>query len=438
MAENPIRMVASASPLLDDRVGRRVIPGRTPLVVIGDDWNRHVSTSQHLFRHAIGRFPLVWVNSFGHRMPTLSLYDARRAAAKVAAMMRGATRAVEQTADSPDVVVNPRALPWHNLSTVRALNGWSLRRDIRRALASIGATERPLLVSCTPAAFGVVGALEEVASIYFCLDDYGEIHGTDRDLLRPLEAGMGERVNAMVATAASLTVSRRPRSGRTLHLPQGVNYEHFATPRPLPPELAALPRPLIGFAGGVGPAVDFGLVRAVAERLPAASVVLVGPLQQAIDSASLPPNVHLLGPRPYAELPAYVQGFDVGLVPYVHNDWTRAVDPLKLLEYLAAGIPVVSTALPEAAKYAQEIWIRDDADGFVEAISASLAGVGRGDRQSRQSLASSHRWEARFRQFLDYAEHVADEVAGGVADVGEDPAHGATGSSRRQQARASA
>jgi glycosyltransferase involved in cell wall biosynthesis len=380
------------------------------LIVIGDDWNRHVSTSQHLFRHAIGRFPLVWLNSFGHRRPTISVYDAKRAAAKLAAMMRRTSRPVEQTTDAPDIVVNPRALPWHNLASVRALNAWSLRRDIRGALDALGTRERPLVVSCTPAAFGVIGQLNELASIYFCLDDYGEIHGTDRDLLRPLEAGMGERVDALVATAASLTISRRPRSGRTLHLPQGVNYEHFATPRPVPPELAALPRPIIGFAGGVGPAVDFDLVRAVAERMPAASVVLVGPLQQPIDPASLPANVHLLGPRPYATLPAYVQAFDVGLVPYVHNDWTRAVDPLKLLEYLAAGIPVVSTGLPEAAKYAQEIWIRDDADGFVEAIKASLADVGRGNRQSRQSLASSHRWEARFEQFLDFANSVASEV----------------------------
>jgi glycosyltransferase involved in cell wall biosynthesis len=399
-----------ASPV-DERPEDRIVPGRTPLVVIGDDWNRHVSTSQHLFRHAIGRFPLVWINSFGHRRPTLSVYDAKRAAAKLAAMMRKTTRAVEQTTESPDIVVNPRALPWHNLASVRALNAWSLRRDIRGALAALGTRERPLVVSCTPAAFGVIGQLNELASIYFCLDDYGEIHGTDRDLLRPLEEGMGERVDAMVATAASLTISRRPRSGRTLHLPQGVNYEHFAAPRPVPPELAVLPRPIIGFAGGVGPAVDFDLLRSVARRIPAASLVLVGPLQQPIDPASLPANVHVLGPRPYAALPAYVQAFDVGLVPYVHNDWTRAVDPLKLLEYLAAGIPVVTTGLPEASKYAQEIWIRDGADGFVEAINASLAGVGGGSRQSRQALASLHRWEARFDQFLDFANRVAADVS---------------------------
>lgn len=382
-------------------------PGRTPIVVIGDDWGRHVSTSQHLFRRLLGRYPLVWVNSFGHRLPRLTLYDARRATRKLAAMLFNSAKVGSSGMPEPDCIINPRALPWHNIGPIRQLNGWSLARDIRRALHRIAPGEQPLFVTCTPAAYTLVGRLNEIASIYFCIDDYGEIVGTDKDLLDPLERLMLARVDALVATARSLLDTKRPTSGNSLYLPQGVNFDHFATPRALPPDLQDLPRPIIGFAGGVGPAIDFALIREVAAGLPAATVVLVGPHQQRIDEADWPSNVRFLGPRPYADLPAYVQGFDVALIPYVLNAWTRAVDPLKLLEYLAAGIPVVSTELPEVHKYSSVVRIATGSSTFVQAVRAAIDSRDEEARLKRQAVAMENRWEIRAAQFVDFAERVA-------------------------------
>jgi hypothetical protein len=376
-------------------------------VVLGDDWGRHVSTLQHLFRRIIGRYPLVWVNSFGHRRPRLTLYDMQRAAHKLAALAKPAPpRTANRSELQPDHLVQPVALPWHDVAVVRRFNCWSLARDIRKGIARVAPGERPLFVSGTPTAFGLIGNLDELASIYFCIDDYGEIHGTDRDLLAPLEVEMLARVDALVATAASLTVTKRPASGRTLQVPQGVNFEHFSRYRNPPADLATLPRPILGFAGGVGPAVDFTLIRALASAFPEGSVVMVGPHQQDVSTEQWPSNVHFLGPRPYEELPAYVQAFTIGLVPYVHNDWTRAVDPLKLLEYLAAGIPVVSTALPEAKKYASALQLADGPEAFVQAVRAAMATDGPEARAARMQVARGNRWEDRADAFLTYAEHV--------------------------------
>jgi hypothetical protein len=388
-------------------------PGRTPIVVLGDDWGRHVSTLQHLFRRIIGRYPLVWVNSFGHRRPRLTLYDMQRAAHKLVALAQPSTPRTDNPREPlPDFLVHPVALPWHDMAAVRRFNCWSLARDIRRGVAKVAPGERPLFVSGTPTAFGLIGLLDELAAIYFCIDDYGEIHGTDRDLLAPLEVEMLARVDAVVATAASLTVTKRPASGRTLQLPQGVNFEHFARARPIPADVVALPRPIFGFAGGVGPAVDFTLVRALASAFPNGSVVMVGPHQQDVSVEQWPANIHFVGPRPYSELPAYVQAFTVGLVPYVHSDWTRAVDPLKLLEYLAAGIPVVTTALPEAKKYASAVHIANGPGPFVEAVRAAIATDGPDARALRQEVAAGNRWEDRADAFLAYAESVVvDRIA---------------------------
>ena len=391
---------------MNDRAAHALIEGRTPIVVIGDDWGRHVSTTQHLFRRLVDRYPVVWVNSFGHRRPQLTLYDAKRAFGKLARMSRPATPVRAEDGPRPRRVIDPKALPWHDKAAVRGFNSWSIARDVRRALDAVAPGEAPLLVVVTPAAYGLVGRLGEIGSIYLCLDDYGQLPGVEADLIAPLEQELLRRVDALVATSKSLTISKRPASGRTLHLPQGVNYAHFAEPQALPADFAALPRPIIGFAGAFGPAIDFPLIRRVAEAFPAASLAFVGPWQIEVHPRDWPANVHFLGNRPYAVLPAYVQRFDVGLVPYVHNDWTRAVDPLKLLEYLAAGIPVVSTCLPEAYKYESEVRLADEPDAFVAEIRAALAGNGPAARASRQALAGRNRWEDRAEAFVVFAQTV--------------------------------
>lgn len=377
---------------------------RTPIVVFGDDWGRHVSTMQHLFRHLNERYPVLWVNAIGHRPPTVSLADARRVVNKLKDLAgRGRRAAAAPRAASafsggrdPLEVIHPRVLPWHQFALNRAVNRRSLVGAIRGALARHGLTERPMLVTGTPPSVCVLGELGEAASLYLCMDDFLHLPEASAEMLGPLEEALLARIGATVATARALVDLKRPRSGRSHYLPQGVNYDHFATRRPVPREIAALPRPIIGFAGGVGAALDFEIVRRLSEAFPAASVVLVGPI--ASDPPGIRrPNVHLLGPRPYDELPSYVQAFDVGTIPYLLNAHTVSVDPLKLLEYLAAGIPVVATDLAEVRKYADAIAIGAEPDAFIAAVRRQLEAP-TGSREARQALARAHRWEARARE----------------------------------------
>lgn len=373
--------------------------GSRPIVVFGDDWGRNVSTMQHLFRHLARRHPIIWVNAIGHRPPSVSLADAKRILHRVRSFAGGAlsSRATANPLDgigaSPMETIHPRVLPWHQFSWIRAVNRWSLVGAIRGALTRHGLTERPILVTGTPPSVCVLGELNEVASIYFCMDDFLHLPHVSHKMLAPLERALLERIDATVSTAQVLVESKRPRSGASHYLPQGVNYDHFATARPVPAELASLPRPLIGFAGGLGSSVDLSLIARLASECPAASIVLVGPV--SIDLGALAaPNIHVLGARPYADLPAYVQAFDVALIPYVINAHTVAVDSLKQLEYLAAGVPVVTTALPEARKYAPLVRIGADSDGFVRAVLETLA-ADYATPQARRDLAAQHRWEVR-------------------------------------------
>jgi len=386
-------------------------PG-TPVVVFGDDWGRNVSTIQHVFRWIIPDYPVVWVNGIGHRKPGLGTKDMRRAGRKILAMF-GASQKTEALVGgagypNPVAVVQPKVLPWHDRPWIYAYNVRAMQSAIQNALAESGlAGRQPLLITGSPPSVGLIGRLGELASIYYCLDDYMQLPSVTPEMIGPLETALLHKVDAVVCTAQSLARSKVPRSGRAYYLPQGVNYDHMARPQPLPSDLASLPSPIIGFAGAVYERCDAVLIRAISAAFPHGSIVLIGPVQ--MDTAALTaPNVHVLGPRPYASLPAYVQGFDVGIIPYVINAETVAVDPLKLLEYCAAGIPCVATALPEARKYSSVVSIAASTESFIAAIADALRGDPVRTRERGQELAKSNTWKDRAEALLRIA---GDEVA---------------------------
>jgi glycosyltransferase involved in cell wall biosynthesis len=384
---------------------------RPTIVVFGDDWGRRVSSMQHLFVRLLDRVDVIWIDAIGHREPRLTFEDLRRAVRKVAAMLTGARRTAPRaavTGAQPLHRIAPRVLPWHGNRLVARVNRWSLLRDIRRALAAHPPRGPLVLVTGSPPSAPVVGAIGEDASIYFCMDDFLHLPGTSPAMLAPLEQALLGRVDALVATAQRLLETKRPRTGRRYYLPQGVNYEHFATPRPCPDELRDLPRPIIGFAGGVSAALDGTTIRALAAAFPSGSIVLVGPV--AVDTTAIAaPNVHLLGPRGYDELPAYVQAFDVGIVPYIENEWTRAVDPLKVLEYLAAGIPTVASNLPEIAKYAAVAHAVPLGPTFVQAVHDALSTARSGE--PGRAVAAANTWQHRADRFLEIVDTVLAETS---------------------------
>ena len=370
---------------------------------------------QHLFGRIAARAPVIWLNAIGHREPTWS--DLGRAWRKLGAMVSGRRPApsveARPEATPPSHIIQPRVLPWHANSLVSAFNTASLKREIRQALERARIDDFVLVTGSPPSA-PVVGECGERASIYFCMDDFLVLPGTSPRMLAPLERELLRRVDAVVATARRLVETKVSASGRGYHLPQGVNFEHFATPRPVPQELANLPRPLIGFAGGVGPAVDVPTIHAIASALPNGSVVLVGPVTLPAESLA-GRNIHVLGPKPYAELPSYVQAFDVAIIPYIEDDWTRAVDPLKLLEYLAAGAPVVATPLPEIMKYSDAVVTAKLGSEFADAVVRNLARSGSLRGPAAQEMASRHSWEHRAERFLAIVDEVCAAKQGAAA-----------------------
>jgi glycosyltransferase involved in cell wall biosynthesis len=189
----------------------------------------------------------------------------------------------------------------------------------------------------------------------------------------------------------------------TYLVPHAVDYQHFAkaslSETKVPEDLARLPGPILGFSGSMMSLnFDADLVRRLAQAKPEWSVALVGQILRdedgAIGALQELPNVHFLGMKPIGELPNYLKGFDVCLMPYKINDFTAKIYPLKQYEYLSAGKPIVSTPIRAALEHSEVVSIAGEADDFVHAIEMALYKDGPEERQRRVEVAQRNSWEA--------------------------------------------
>ena len=166
----------------------------------------------------------------------------------------------------------------------------------------------------------------------------------------------------------------------------------------IPDDLRGLRRPVVGFFGQLADWVDLELVRALARARPEWSFALVGRATTDLEPLRGLPNVHLLGPKPYSVLPNYCRGFDVGIIPFRTNELTVRANPLKLREYLAAGLPVVATPLPEVARYDGLVYVADGPDAYLTQIEAALRESSSEAARRRIDAMQKEGWDARVEQ----------------------------------------
>ncbi len=230
----------------------------------------------------------------------------------------------------------------------------------------------------TPMAVPFTRRLAPLAVVYDCMDELSAFdHAPDR--LTPLEDELFRRADLVLTGGQSLYEAKRGRHPHVHLFPSSVDTAHFATarlPGPEPHDQAEIDRPRLGYAGVIDERVDLELVAAVADARPSWHLVLVGPVAK-VDPAGLPrrPNIHYLGPKDYADLPAYLRGWDAALLPFARNRATRFISPTKTPEYLAAGLPVVSTPIADVVRpYGEEglVHIGEDAPGFVAAAERAM------------------------------------------------------------------
>ncbi|MBA1205105.1 glycosyltransferase family 1 protein [Pseudomonas capeferrum] len=255
--------------------------------------------------------------------------------------------------------------------------------EIQRALLDEhlrGRGEQALLLwYYTPMSLSFSDHLEGQVVIYDCMDELSAFLHAPAALV-DMEKRLLKKANVVFTGGRTLGEAKRKHHENVHAMPSSVDIDHFAAARdslPEPPDQASIARPRLGFFGVIDERFDVELVRDVATQRPDWQIVLVGPVVK-IDPATLPrlPNIHYLGSKRYEELPAYLAGWDVALMPFALNESTRFISPTKTPEYLAGGCPVVSTRISDVVNdYGRSgvVSIADDTAGFIAAIEAFLA-----------------------------------------------------------------
>jgi glycosyltransferase involved in cell wall biosynthesis len=358
-----------------------MIEGRT-ILCFASGYDAPPTSKHHVMHLLAERNVVLWVNYHASRAPAASASDFFRIGRKLAQVFAGVKCNRENL-----YVLTPLVVPLPASAWAKRLNRRLLIWQIRRALRKVGAG--PVQVwSFTPDISYLLGRFGEEKVLYYCVDDHASFTGYNRQQVSRDEEELCRRADLVVTTAMALQEAKAPLNPNTILVPHGVDYEHFSRALsnhlPAPADIAAIPRPRLGFFGLIRDWVDLDLLAEVARRRPDWHMVLIG--DSAVDLSAYRglANMHFLGRKPYEDLPAYCRQFDVGLIPFRINELTRAVNPIKLREYLAAGLPVVSTPLPEAKLYDRLVAIGDSAGTFAEAVQRALAD----GRQSAERAAA--------------------------------------------------
>jgi glycosyltransferase involved in cell wall biosynthesis len=353
-----------------------------------DPWSAQWMDRHYLLSRLAGHFQVVWMTQPRWRQSLAGLGS------------RGVSPAADAARPAGLQVYEPEAwLP--RVGRPGWLARFTSRERLRRANALLRARgcTKVVLFICQPE-YGV--ALEDIHhdfSIYYVSDEYSftttevELSATERKVLGS--------VDQVYLTSPALMQKRGSFNPNTEFLPMGVDYQKFSTPVPEPDDLRGIPYPRVGYMGHLKRMLDWPLLLDLSTAHPEWSFVFVGPkgphpdIDALLGKMSLLPNVHFLGGKPTKSLGAYPQHFDVCLMPYVIDDYTRYVYPLKMHEYLAGGKPVVSSPIRSVEDFKHVIALARTREEWSRAIQDALsAGENTPEqRVRRQRVARDYDWD---------------------------------------------
>ncbi len=276
----------------------------------------------------------------------------------------------------------------------------------------------------TPMALAFTQHLTPAAVVYDCMDELSAFAGAP-PALRLREAELLQKADLVFTGGRSLYESKRRMCPQVRLFPSSVDAAHFARARQLlaePVDQTGIPHPRLGFFGVLDERLDLPLLQEIADARPTWQLVLLGPVAK-IDPATLPrrANVHYLGSKSYADLPAYLSGWDVAMLPFARNDATRFISPTKTPEYLAAGKPVVSTSIRDVVRpYGEQglVQIADTPTAFVAAVEVALDSAPAAWLPAVDAFLAGTSWERTWRRMerlIDGVLASRDAVTSAVA-----------------------
>lgn len=379
---------------------RSALPGDwTDLVVVcaGTSWDGITFAVKHIARQLTAYAPVLYVD------PPLSSIRARRDPTLAGSLREPPLRLIE-----PGLArVSPIVGPGWSRRGLRNVTRVLQRRAIRKAVNALGVQPRAVIAACT---YDVLDAVPADVRVFYATDDYtagSALMGLSRRWVERTAARQVRKADVVVAVSDVLAEHWRA-SGIVAHtIPNGVEADMYrrCDDAPLPSDVP-LPAPRAGFIGHLSDRIDVTLLEAVADE--GVPLLLVGPRQRTLRSPELErllrrPEVQWVGAKSFDDLPSYLRCMNVGLTPYRDTDFNRASFPLKTLEYLAGGRPVVTTDLPVNAMLDPDlITVASSPAAFASAVRRiAHTPSSAAEMAARRAFAAEHTWERRARQLAE-------------------------------------
>jgi len=359
-------------------------------------WNNSWQRNHHTMNRMASRHRVIYCNP-----QPLSMGIARQ----MASLKQGRKLSVHSrnlTVKTPVVLRGERVFPF-----IKKINKLILWSAISEAIEALN-LKNIVLWFYSPLHEYMAGTLDEILTVYDIQDEYSEFLGNPKTI-KEKEKRLLRKADLVFTGTYALYEARKSHHPNIHFIPCGVDIEHFKRAArgdlPIPGDIMHVPHPIIGYFGMVCGRMDTELLEYMALRHPEWSIVLIGEIARRDFSISDRPNIYLLGRKSYSHLPCYLQAFDACMIPFRLNELTLKVNPTKLLEYLAAGKPVISTAIPDMMRfYGDMIYIAEDKAQFVRLTEKALDETGAGKSKAilaRMRTAEKNDWAAAVRRMED-------------------------------------
>ena len=370
---------------------------RPCFLVFSDDWGEHPSSCQHLFKHIVKEYPVVWVNTVGMRLPRLCKQDALKAIKKLKKMFLTASQGKPQKKLPPNLsVLQPFMLPY-NKGVFREFNKRSVIETVRKELKRRG-LQNPILVTTVPNACDYIGAFDEKKVVYYCVDDFANWPGHEKDLVLQMEEELISKTDIFVAVSEKLYLKLKKIQRPTFFLPHGVDLKSFQFCSETN-HFDLIPRPRIGYVGLIDERIDWDLIDFLSESLSNVYFVFVGKIET--NNIIEKKNIIFYPPVPYKEVPSILKSLDALILPYLVNDFTQTLSPLKLKEYLASGKPIVGVPLNEIKKWEPFLKVAQTPEEWLTYLKEALSEERNAILPDLYKRLSSEDWLSKAKEFLE-------------------------------------
>ncbi len=367
-------------------------------------WTNKQHTTKHLAERGIR---VLYVESVGLRTPKFaSGIDLARIWRRLLNGLRG----VHQVEKSI-WVISPLVIPFkHQWKIVRSINRWVLNRTIIRFCKRQGFENQDTVVwTYHPYVLDYLNCIQYGSLVYHCVDDLSAIPGIDSKAFIKKEEDILRAANVVFTTSKKLYEKCGAINKNTHDFPNVVDWEHFSqafNPGPDPDDLKEIPHPRIGYVGVLSDfKVDFELLLSIATERPDWHLVLIGEEREGQHNSTVQilkgmQNVHFLGYKKYGDLPNYMRGFDIGLLPTLINRYTDSMFPMKYFEYIASGLRVTTTPLLVFENHIYFVEIGKSAKDFILAIESQLK-LPRINKMKGLEIIGDNTWRLRFKKMIN-------------------------------------